>query len=365
MPVITCCNKEFVVPYNKNNVTSEYIKEVVTLFDNEHVVIPVPDKYCSVINNYVEFLTDEKQNPIISRDRLLLSFQLNTLFVDGHYFNYLVQQTFNNWSYMCNMVYNEFNDDLQWPFFVRCPYDFISKHLLDNSSFMTQWNKVNNNTVIHVNHDNEIYYNNIKTFNDGVEVITTYHTVNNKTETQFENSSTVSHSAKEVGYKKITTYYKKSNNIASEQHYVDGKENGVWRKWYDNEQHTLKSEQHYVDGGRDGVWREWYDDDKQTTGIPQGESLRHTLRSEQHYVDGKLDGVWREWYDNDQHTLKSEDHYVNGKQDGLWREWYDNDQHTLASEGHYVNGKEDGRWLEFNVDGNIISDDVYVNGIKQ
>jgi len=116
MPVITCCSKQFIVPYDRNNITSEYIKEVVTLFDNINVVIPIPDKYCTVISNYVEFLTGQKQSPITSRNRLLLSFQLNTLFVDVEYVSYLTHQVFNNWSYMCNMVYNEFNDDLKWSF---------------------------------------------------------------------------------------------------------------------------------------------------------------------------------------------------------------------------------------------------------
>jgi len=137
MPVITCCNKQFVVPYDKDSVTSEYIKDVVTSFGDVDVIIPISDKYCSAINNYVEFLTGESQGLITSKDRLFVSFQLNTLFIDNSYFNYLMTQVFNNWSYMCNMVYNKFNDDLQWLFFVHSPYDFIPKHLLHNELFMT------------------------------------------------------------------------------------------------------------------------------------------------------------------------------------------------------------------------------------
>jgi len=402
MPVITCYNKEFVVPYDKENITSEYIKDIVTFSGDVDVVIPVQDKYCTVINNYVEFLTGERQSPITNRDRLLLSFQLNTLFVDSKYFSYLTQQVFNNWSYMCNMVYNELNDDLQWLFFIHSPYDFIPKYLLDNDLFTTQWNKANHNTIIQVNNDNETYYNNIETTNGKYKVITTYHTVNSKSETQLGKEK--SH-VKEVGYKKITTYYKDSNNIASDQHYVDGKKDGILREWYDNDQHTLRFEDHYVDGKKDGILREWYDNDQHTLssechyvdGKEDGtwrwwyDDDQHTLRSEKHYVDGKENGLWRYyydndqhtlgseghyvdsrkhglyriWYNNDQHTLESEQHYVDGKPDGVWRWWYDNDQHTLETEGYWVNGKKHGRWVEFDINGVVTSDDVYVNDVKQ
>ena len=375
MPIITCCNKSFNIAYNGNITNSQCVEDIVKYSNDVDVIIPVPDKYCSVIDKYVEYVNDQ-QAPITSRERLFLCFQLNTLFIDDNYFGHLVSQVFNNWSYMCVMVYNEFNDDLQWSFFVLAPYDFVPKYLLDNNLFMKQWNKLNNNTSINVNHGSEIYYNNYETINNGQKVITTYHTISNNPDKTYTGEK---NSVKRVGHVKETTYYKNSNNVEIEQHYIDDKEDGPWREWYDNEQHTLKSEDNYVNGKPDSVWREWYDDDQ------------HTLKSERHYVDGKQDSVWREWYDNDQHTLKFEGYYVDDKRDGAWRWWYNNDQHTLKSEGHYVDGKLDGvwrywydndqhalkfeglfvdderhgRWLEFDVDGNITSDDVYVNGIKQ
>ena len=409
MPTITCCNKEFNVSYtgSTKDTGSEYIKDVVTSFGNVDVVIPVPDKYCTVIDNYIKFVNGN-QVLITSRERLLLCFQLNTLLIDEGYFRYCIQQTFNNWSYMCNMVYNDFNDDLQWSFFVYCPHDFIPKHLLDNNTFMKQWNNINQGTIIKVNNDNEVYYNNVETFNEHEQrCITTSHTVKITL-----NTNHTTNDVKVIGNKREIIYYANSNNIMSDISYVDDKREGLTMKWYDNSQHSLKFEGYYIDGnetglrrewydnehntliyegqyvnGReDGPWREWYDDDQQTTG-----SLRHTLKSEGKYVNGKLDGTWREWYDNDQHTLESEEywlndkkdgvwrhwydndqhtllserHYVDGKQDGVWREWYDNDQHTLKFEGYYVDGKPDGRWLGFDINGNITSDEQYVNGVIQ
>jgi len=321
MPIIICGNKESNIPYS-NTLNSEYIKDIVDVSKDINVVIPIPDKYCSVINDYVNYLNGNEVL-IISKQRLILNFQLSTLFADESYFKYCIEQTLNNWSDVCVMVYNDFNDDLRWSFFLHSPYDFIPQYLLDSNAFMTQWQEKNQNIVIKVNRGSAVYYTNIKdedSSEDDGKVIKTYHTVNGQ----------------EVGYKKVVKYYPNSNIIMTEQHYVDSKLNGVWKEWYDtqreiNDQHTLRYEGHYVDGKEDGVWRWWYDTQREIND-------QHTLRSEGHYVAGKLDGVWRHWYDNDQHTLLSEGYYVDCKLNGTWRWWYNNDQHTLMSEEYYVDG---------------------------
>jgi len=133
MLVITCCNKQFSITCDEGNIGSEYIKDIVKTFGNSDATIPVPNKYYTIISNYVEFLKDN-HIPITSRERLLLCFQLNTLFVDDSYFKHCVQQVLGLWSYMCIMIYNDFNNDLQWFFFVYAPYDFIPKRLLDNDT---------------------------------------------------------------------------------------------------------------------------------------------------------------------------------------------------------------------------------------
>jgi len=224
MPIITCCNREFNIPYN-DDINSVYIKDVVKSFDNVDVNIRIPDKYCIVIDNYVEYIRGNGI-PCTRRDRLLLCFLLNTLFIDDVYFKHLIQQVFsaahlivqpsvrtnlrfNNWSYMCNMVYDDFNDDLQWSFFVYSPYDFISKHLLDNVLFMTQWGKINQNVIIKVNHDDEVYYNNVEAINkNGQKITKIYHIVNNKKDVSY---------AKETGYRRETLYYDISGNIKSKK----------------------------------------------------------------------------------------------------------------------------------------------------
>jgi len=388
MPIITCGEEKFNIPY-VNSTSSEYIKDVVKVSDNVDVIIPVPDKYCLVIDTYVKFVEGEKI-PIDNKERLFLSFQLCTLFADDHYFKYCAQQVFNNWSDMCVMVYNDFNDDLQWSFFVHSPYSFIPKYLLDNDLFMTQWNKLNQNVTIKVNNGSAIYYNNIESLDDyNSKNIKTYHTVNGK----------------EVGYKKVITYYPNSNIVQTEDyytgnnkdglsrewynneqhtlryegHYVDSERNGLWRQWYNDEQHTLEFEGHYVNGRENGLWRHWYDNDQHTlesegyyvNGEHYGvwrwwyDDDHHTLESEGHFVDGKRDGPWNDWYDNNQHTLKCEGHFVDDERNGIWKEWYDDDQHTLRYEGQYVDGKRDGHWIELNPNGKVTFDGEYVYGVKQ
>jgi len=342
MTIITCCGKEYNIPYSVDTETSQYIKDIVEFSNNVDITIPIDDKYCTVINNYIEykrlrvnlkasniFIGNSLPLPIIPRHRLLLSFQLDTLLIDDIYFKYLAGQTFNNWSIMCNIVYNDFNDDLQWSLFLLAPYDFIPKNLLNNNLFMSQWNNINQNKCIRVNNGSEWYYNNCER-DDGQyqESIETYHTVNFGTKDG-------TYVKKEVGYKRQIMRFKYNNNYVHDISYIDGEKDGLWRFWYDNDQNRLESESYYVNDQLHGTSREWYDNEQ------------HTLESESHYTNGERDGTWRQWYNNEQHSLMSEYSYVNGKSDGTTREWYDDYDHTLKFEGHYINGKAVGVWKEW------------------
>jgi len=373
MPIITCHNREYNILYDDDNTSSEYIKDVVKSFGNVDVVIPIPDKYYSVVSNYVEYLRDN-ETPIINKRQLLLCFQLNTLFIDDKYFKYLVQQTFNTWSSMCTMVYNDFNDDLQWSFFVHSPYDFVPKHLLDNNSFMKQWNKLNQNIITKVNNNSETYYNNVETFDKyNQKIITIYHTINGKSDIgvtgQIDNE--MNFGTVEIGYKRETIYCK--DNIIKEINYDNNVRDGPLREWYNGEKHTLRCEGYFVDGKKHGVWREWYNtqreiNEKHTEDIPKEKWLRcacrHTLKYEGYYVDGKENGFWIEWYNNVHHTLESAGHFVDGKENGLWTDWYNDDKQSIDSEGHYVDGEQHGHWIEYDLDGNVTFDGEYVNGVK-
>jgi uncharacterized protein len=123
------------------------------------------------------------------------------------------------------------------------------------------------------------------------------------------------------------------------------------------------------DGSRDGHWKEFYED--------------HSLKSEGDYKNGKQVGEWKYFYPNgkveqsgkynnsgklvgtwkwyyESGQLLTEEEYVNGVKDGMHTE-YDEDQ-KVVEEGEYVNGLEDGPW--FNISGDYLERGTYRDGLK-
>jgi hypothetical protein len=64
-----------------------------------------------------------------------------------------------------------------------------------------------------------------------------------------------------------------------EEHYRDGKLDGLWTIWYENGQKD--EEGNYKNRRKDGRWTEWWED---------GQEFR-----ELNYKDGKADGLWTFW----------------------------------------------------------------------
>jgi len=381
MTIFICGDRTITVPHEVS-VNSEYVKDVVNLYHNHDTEIIIPVKYHDVIDMYVGYLNYNNNNNNsdininIDSQHLLLCFELSTFLIDEGYFKYCVQQVFNDWSCMCNMVYNEFNDDLKWCFFIHAPYNFIPKYLLNNNTFINQWHKNNVNTIIKVNGNNECYYNNIQTVNsNGNTTIRIYHTVNDV----------------ERGYKRVIEYYpgynnnySRCNDIKNQNHYINGERYGTRTEWYEDKQlklalsnginkdkrcvtdnkHTKKPyfECYYVNGAKHGPFREWYDD-----GDNNGENnYDDNLSCDGYYINNKRYGLWRYWYDNndgDEHLnvvtntttnktqkyqpLECQGYYVNDVKHGLWRSWYNNDKHTVMYERSYINGKEHGKWKQW------------------
>jgi len=69
--------------------------------------------------------------------------------------------------------------------------------------------------------------------------------------------------------------------------------------------------EHYYDGEYEevtydretGIERRWYG----------GYHKPHRIESEGYRIKGKRDGLWKFWYDTDEHTLQVEGYYINGK----------------------------------------------------
>ena len=105
--------------------------------------------------------------------------------------------------------------------------------------------------------------------------------------------------------------------------YVNGKEDGVQKDWYDDGQ--LRSESNYKDGKSEGVQKWWYENGQ--------------LEFEGNYKDGKKHGK-ETWWNNGQ--VVKEENYKDGKLDGKYTEWYGYENGQIKTETNYKNGKGDG-----------------------
>lgn len=85
--------------------------------------------------------------------------------------------------------------------------------------------------------------------------------------------------------------------------YVNGKEDGLHRYWYDNGQ--LWYENNFKDCQLHGVQRGWHEDGR--------------LYYETNWKHGKKYGLHRQWYENGQ--LKYEVNYKENKKEGRFRYW--------------------------------------------
>jgi antitoxin component YwqK of YwqJK toxin-antitoxin module len=99
----------------------------------------------------------------------------------------------------------------------------------------------------------------------------------------------------------------------------------------------------YVDGKRDGLWRRW------SNGV---------LVDERRVDRDREDGLARTW--SPKGVLLSSGVMSRGSEVGLWRFWHDNGR--LARRSHFAHGIEIGRRTEWKEDGSIVADGGYWNG---
>ena len=348
------------VPY-ETSVNSELIKERVDSVGVECIISFPTNTKTDVAWNYVKFLmnssqenqdsnsSSSQQETVDDVDKLKMCFVMETYFVDVKYFKYLMQQVFNNWfTYYKPVIIGEPNPDIQRRMLLLCPYEFVPETYMMRPLFFKQWLKCNSEVKITLNHkstltnhefksqmlpssngntisngsssngSSEVYYNDIVYDNDKMSYLIVYHTVDDN----------------RVGINRQIKFYP-SGAIQYQKQYLNDNNHGVWRWWYDNEQHTLQSESEYCNGQEQGVRRWWYDTQREI-------NEQYTVKSEVEYVNNKKHGSCKEWYDNDNHTLKWETYYDNGNQHGLSIKWYNNKQHTVKERGKYHNDKKHG-----------------------
>jgi len=84
--------------------------------------------------------------------------------------------------------------------------------------------------------------------------------------------------------------------------------------------------QHNNQGKKQGLWKKYYNDN------PNGQ-----IKTEGNYKDGELEGTYKEWYENGQ--LRFEGNFKYGKRNGLQRWWFENGKLKQEST------EQHGKWI--------------------
>jgi len=132
--------------------------------------------------------------------------------------------------------------------------------------------------------------------------------------------------------------------------YKNGKLHGIVKTWYENG--FLKYEVKYVEGKREG-YQNSYD-------------KYGSIESETSFKNGKLNGIsknWRFTSEAEKNIIQLFITYKENKRHGICMEWHANG--ILAEESNYLEGEKHGAYKYFDKEGNIIREELYLNGIEK
>ena len=115
------------------------------------------------------------------------------------------------------------------------------------------------------------------------------------------------------------------------------------------EEERKKSEFNYVEGKKEGAWREWYNDEFST------------LKSAGYFQADKAEDIFTRWYQNG--NKKEEGYFRLGQKDDLWTTWYENGNKKEA--GYYSADKKDDRWITWYQNGQKQQQGFYNKGRKE
>jgi len=119
---------------------------------------------------------------------------------------------------------------------------------------------------------------------------------------------------------------------------------GFWRAWWPKSE-KIAWEGEFKEGKRDGKWTFWY-----------GENGRKW--SEGRYKEGKRDGEWKSWLPSGE--LVYQGGYKKDAEEGEWTYWRKNG--SKYEEGLYKEGKKQGAWTTWDEKGNKARLTKYDNG---
>ena len=115
------------------------------------------------------------------------------------------------------------------------------------------------------------------------------------------------------------------------------------------EEERKKSEFNYVEGKKEGAWREWYNDEFST------------LKSTGYFQADKAEDIFTRWYQNG--NKKEEGYFRLDQKDDLWTTWYENG--NKKETGYYSADKKDDRWITWYQNGQKQQQGFYNKGRKE
>lgn len=139
-------------------------------------------------------------------------------------------------------------------------------------------------------------------------------------------------------------YRKAPNQLQQDKEYLDGREHGLQRAYWENGQR--KYEYTCKFGRKVGPYRLWHSNGQ--------------LSFECECVNGHYHGPSTEWFENGVKAVSG--NYDTGLQVGEWTYWFDNSQ--VWTRGPFVAGKKDGDWSEWGRDGKLVGVTAYKDGLK-
>ncbi|MCK5169120.1 MAG: hypothetical protein KAQ75_04500 [Bacteroidales bacterium] len=139
------------------------------------------------------------------------------------------------------------------------------------------------------------------------------------------------------------TYYYSNGCIQQTGTYTNGKLTGIW-KWYYESGELLK-EEFYIYGQLDGEANEYTE--------------LGNIISKGNYIEGNKEGEWIYRIGDQEYKGK----YVMDFKDGVWKSYYLGKE-ILSSEGRFIHGNPDGKHEYFYPDGKLKEEKYYSEGRK-
>ena len=139
------------------------------------------------------------------------------------------------------------------------------------------------------------------------------------------------------------TYFPNGKKNA-EGKYLNEKREGLWR-FFSEFDESMVSEEMYISGKKNGPAKTYF----------AGKTVAELIT----WKDDVKEGTWIQYFDDG--TVKLQGSYKNDQKEGSITVFYPTGQ--KFNTGQYLNGYPDGKWLTYDLDGKLLSTDIYDHGV--